>query len=188
MANMTEGNMLIPRARDFSFKAHAGLITVTVSGITRPHIMHIQEVADLVWASNGTDEEIAAAWLHDVVEDTKTTMEDIRKNFGDDVAKIVDGLTDSKEITGLPVAERKQRQAERVKAEGRPVQRVKIADQTSNVRSLALDPTSTMTTDEIRNYIEGAKKIADACRGVSPLLDRLFEETYLSARERFFDQ
>jgi len=179
-------HMLIPLARDFALKAHAGLITKTAGGLERPQLMHIQEVADLVFASGGTNEEIAAAWLHDTVEDTKTTIKDIENRFGPEIAALVDGLTDKEEITDLPIAERKQRQADRIKGENEHVRRVKIADQTSNVRSLALDPTISMNAEQIKEYIEGAKKIADGCRGISSLLDRLFEEAYAQAKETRF--
>ncbi len=176
---------IIPFARDFTFEAHDGRTSTTVNGFKRPQVVHLQEVADLVWASGGTDEEIAAAWLHDTVEDTKITVEDIKNNFGDDVATMVEGLTDLEEITGLPVAERKQKQAERIQNESVSVRRIKIADQISNVRMLAIDATVRMTVAECKDYIEGARKIVDECRGISPLLEKLFDEAYGMGKEKF---
>jgi (p)ppGpp synthase/HD superfamily hydrolase len=176
---------IISRAQEFARNAHEPLFAITVAGVKRPQIVHIQEVADLVWASGGSDEEITAAWLHDSVEDTQVILKDIEINFGEDVAKIVHGLTDLDEFTSLPLPERKRKQAERVRNEIKSVRRVKIADQTSNVRFLAIDPTSNMTFEECGQYIQGAKLIADECKGISSLLDNLFDEAYQKASTRF---
>lgn len=182
---MKDKKMLIPLARDFALRAHEKLITTTVGGLRRPNILHLQEVANLVWASGGTDEEIAAAWLHDAVEDTTATLAIVRRKFGNRVAHIVDGLTDPKGLNKFPLPERKRRQAIRLKSEGASVRRIKIADQTSNIRSLGLDPTDAMTPVECRDYIEGAKLLARACRGVSPLLDKMFAVAYKKGMARY---
>ena len=59
-----------------------------------PYIVHPTRVADIVAKFGGTEQQVAAAYLHDVVEDTGVTMQDIRDMFGLDIALIVDGLTD----------------------------------------------------------------------------------------------
>ena len=178
-------NMLIPLARDFALRAHKEFVITTVGGLKRPQILHLQEVADLVWASGGSPEEIAAAWLHDVIEDTSATLDEIEGRFGETVAEIVDGLTDPECWKVLPLSERKPKQTERLRHENVSVRRVKIADQTSNIRSLSLDPTTAMTALECMAYVEGAKLLADACKGISPLLDALFFETYHAAAKRY---
>ena len=58
------------------------------------YIVHPQRVAAIVEKHGGTDEMIAAAWLHDTVEDTDVTLELITKTFGYEIASIVEGLTD----------------------------------------------------------------------------------------------
>lgn len=172
-------------ARRFAREAHKEIIINTVSGDVRPHAEHLQEVADLVWASGGSEIEIAAAWLHDSVEDTSTTLEDIEKHFGKEVVEIVHGLTDGKELEGLSNAERKPKQAERVKNENESVRRIKIADQISNTRFVTTDPKPHWGFDSNKNYVIGAKLIADACAGVSPLLDEMFDKEYKKAVEFF---
>jgi (p)ppGpp synthase/HD superfamily hydrolase len=178
-------SLLIPRARDFALKAHDGLVTKTYGGFTHPKILHIEEVAVLTWASGGTDEEVAAAWLHDTIEDTETTQADIVEHFGKEVAALVDGLTDPLDFKELPVRIRKTKQAERIKPMSASVKRVKIADQTSNIHALAVDPTLSMTPDELKGYLEGARKIVEACRGASPFLEKLFDESCLEAEKQF---
>jgi (p)ppGpp synthase/HD superfamily hydrolase len=155
------------------------------SGDTRSQATHLQEVADLVWASGGTDEEVAAAWLHDSVEDTALTLEEIKLHCGEAVAELVHGLTDEEGMAAMPLFERKQKQVERVKMKSDSVRKIKIADQTSNVRAVALDRPLEITPEECAVYIEGAKNIAEVCRGVSPTLDNLFASAYALAAARY---
>lgn len=180
-----ENRKIIIDARRFAREAHKEIIITTVSGDVRCQIEHLQEVADLVWASGGSDIEIAAAWLHDSVEDTSVTLKDIEEQFGKEVAEIVHGLTDSKELKGLSNAERKPKQAERVKNESSSVKRIKIADQTSNIRFFTTDPKPKWTFEEKRDYVIGAKMIADECKGVSTILDELFESEYKKSADFF---
>jgi (p)ppGpp synthase/HD superfamily hydrolase len=181
-------NTITSRAQEFARIAHEGQIETTVTGVVRPKIVHIQEVADLVWASGGTDEEITAAWLHDSVEDTDVTIDKIRESFGSEVAEIVHGLTDLDDYKDLPIAERKPKQAERIRTENVHIRRIKMADQTSNVRFLAVDPTDSMTFEECGQYIKGAKMITDECRNISPLLDNLFDQAYETASLRYLSK
>jgi len=138
-----------------------------------------------VWASGGTDDEIIAAWLHDSVEDTGVTLDEIEKNFGKEVRQIVAGLTDPPSFKVMPLQERKPKQAERLRSESKSVHRIKIADQTSNVKHLATDPINNMTPLECYHYIRGAKLLADECRGVSPMLDELFDRMYQKGIGRY---
>ncbi len=180
-----ENKKLTTFAQDYARKAHVHISKTTVSGINIPQIVHIQEVADLVWASGGTDDEIVAAWLHDIVEDTDITLQDIEEVFGKDIAEIVEGLTDPLDFKGLPIEERKQKQVERLLNKSNSVKRIKMADQTSNVKYLAVDPSVSWAEDRALGYIEGAKKIINACSGVSELLDSLFEDVYRKAIKRY---
>lgn len=174
---------LVPLANQYARKAHDGIGFVTACGYDRPQLEHLQEVADLVWASGGSEIEIAAAWLHDSVEDTDVSLEDLTKEFGSEVAALVDELTDPDEIKHLPTAERKQKQADRIAHESLSARRVKLADQTSNVRCVTMDPKATWTLEGRRNYALGAKKIADQCRGISSVLDEAFDREYERAQQ-----
>ena len=72
-------------------------------------------------------------------------------------------------------------QAERIKDKSREVKHVKIGDQAANVYAIAFRPPIGWSTSERLDYVEGAKLIADECRGVSDFLDQKFEETYKAA-------
>ncbi len=142
-------------------------------------INHIEEVAKLVEKSGGNQNEVAAAWLHDIVEDTVTTIEEIEELFGHDITQLVDGLTDPPEFSSLPLDIRKHQQAQRLLSKSKEVRRVKLCDQISNVRSVINDPPLDWDNKKCLAYIEGAKKITDVCYGISDYLDALFKEAYL---------
>lgn len=178
---MTPASPLVPRANQYARKAHEGMGFITACGYDRPQIEHLQEVADMVWASGGSESEIAAAWLHDSVEDTSVTLEDIKSEFGEEVAELVHELTDPEEIRHLSTAERKKKQAERIATESESARRIKLADQTSNVRCVTVDPKATWTMEGRRNYALGAKQIADQCKGISSVLDEVFDREYVRA-------
>lgn len=143
-----------------------------------PVTAHFEEVAALMALAGASDSERAAGRLHDVVEDTSVTLAEIRERFGPEVAAIVDGMTDPPEFAGMPLLERKTLQAERIRAKPDAVKRGKIADQTSNLRSLAIDPPTGWTAQKCRDYAEGARRIVSACRGASPVLEALFDEAH----------
>ena len=172
---------IIEKAKEFALRAHEGHGRNDKDG--NPYIIHPEEVAELVEESGGTPQEVAAAWLHDTVEDTATTLEDIEREFGREVASIVEGLTDLPQFEDLTLSERKEKQAARVRGESASVKRIKLADQSSNIRTVGDGKFLTMTRERGLQYVAGAKKIADACRGVSEHLDRVFDERYRAAME-----
>ena len=84
---------LVEQARVFATAAHAA-VGQTRKYTFEPYIVHPAEVASIVTQAGGTAEMIAAAWLHDTVEDTEVTIEVIRDEFGAEVAELVGWLTD----------------------------------------------------------------------------------------------
>ncbi|MFA6571521.1 MAG: HD domain-containing protein [Bacteroidota bacterium] len=170
---------LIKKAEEFATKAHEG--QTEKDALKTPYIFHPKKVAELVTLSGGSFQEISSAWLHDVVEDTPITIEIIEKEFGSEIARIVKGLTDLPSFSELPVAERKQKQADHISMENDSVRRVKLADQISAIN---LDGHNTLLDKDHRiAYLEGAKKIAEKCKDISPMLDNLFTEMYISTMD-----
>src|SRR3989344_951600 len=80
---------LVARAYDFAERAHKG--QKRASG--EPYFSHVLAAAENVAAWNLDEESVAAALLHDTVEDTPVTLEALKKEFGEEVAKLVDGTT-----------------------------------------------------------------------------------------------
>ena len=172
---------LVNKAKEFATKAHTGHFRINPE--QTPYTDHLEEVALLVEMSGGDHFEIAAAWLHDVVEDTPATMEDVQREFGEEVAEMVYGLTDLPEFLELSLTERKHKQAERVKTESNGVKRVKIADQASNVKFIGRGDLTKFIPSDYLDYLEGARKIAEACAGISEHLDKTFEAYYRMSKK-----
>ena len=86
-------NDLVDRARLFATSAHKR-IGHQRKYSNQPYQVHLQAVAKLVASVSDDPEMIAAAWLHDTVEDTPATLDDISGNFGEAVAELVENLTD----------------------------------------------------------------------------------------------
>ena len=172
------GKELIEKAKAFAEKVHAG--QTRKNKAKTPAITHMAEVAALVAVAGGSPEEIAAAWLHDTVEDSKPniTIQQIKAEFGEEIANIVDGLTDLPEFKRIPLLRRKMLQAWRVQSEDCSVQLVKIADQISNVRSIVHDPPVKWNREKCIAYAAGAMLIVHQCARASTPLYFKFQDVY----------
>ncbi|MCR5151965.1 MAG: RelA/SpoT family protein [Prevotella sp.] len=131
---------IITKAFNFARQAHKGVRRL--SG--EPYIMHPIAVAQIVCEELGLGStSISAALLHDVVEDTDYTVDDIKNIFGEKIAQIVDGLT---KISGAVFGEQASAQAENIKkllitmSEDIRVVLIKICDRLHNMRTLASQP------------------------------------------------
>lgn len=103
-----------------------------------PYWLHLAEVAGLVAAIPGaTPEMIAAAWLHDVLEDTDATFDELLTLFGTEVARLVWGLTDVSRPEDGNRAHRKRLDREHVASGCAAIQSIKLADTVSNNASIA---------------------------------------------------
>jgi len=163
---------LIEKAKRFAKEAHKNHTEKDL--LKTPYYFHLQRVARLVQLSGGSDDEIASAWLHDTVEDTNTTIEDIEKEFGNNIANIVNGLTDLPQWDNLTAEDKKIARAERISKESDSIKHVKLADQISGGE---LDAKNTLMSKEDRiKRFNGVKKVANVCKGVSKHLDNLFIE------------
>lgn len=126
---------IVERARIFATAAHSAVAQLR-KYTHEPYIVHPAEVAGIVASVPHTDEMLAAAWLHDTVEDTGVTNEIIRAEFGDKVAELVGWLTD---VSRPEQGNRAVRKAiDRAHSASAPAeaQTVKLADLISNTRSI----------------------------------------------------
>jgi guanosine-3',5'-bis(diphosphate) 3'-pyrophosphohydrolase len=166
---------IIEKARVFATEAHKN--HTESDKYKTPYIFHLQRVSALVALSGGSEDEIASAWLHDTIEDTDTTLENIEREFGANIAGIVNGLTDLPEWDSLSVMDKKVAQAERISKESESVRRVKLADQISGGELDARN--ELIPIEKRREKLKGVKKVAEACSGVSKELDNLFNAVYM---------
>jgi len=127
---------LTNRAEIFARAAHSAVRqTRKFSGGKVPYIVHPMRVADLVSEGRGTVEMQAAAWLHDVVEDTGVTLTVITAEFGNTVARYVDYMTERKEYFDTKEA-RKLATVEKMKNAPVEVKIIKTCDIIANAEDL----------------------------------------------------
>jgi guanosine-3',5'-bis(diphosphate) 3'-pyrophosphohydrolase len=138
--------MLIERAKVFALHQHRHLFRPNKA--QEPISVHLAEVADLVTQAGGCDAMIAAAWLHDVVEDTHATIEDIQSLFGEKICLFVNDLTDPVGFSSMPLQQRKQSQLERLYLKSNEIKIIKLADQISNIKSVLSDPPCDWTVEK----------------------------------------
>lgn len=142
-----------------------------------PYINHPIALAGVLFQEAGVHDPtvLAAAILHDTVEDTETTVGELRREFGDQVTGIVEEVTDDKR---LPKAERKRLQIEHAPGVSFGAQQVKLADKICNLRDLAQSPPASWTLERKREYFEWAKAVIDGVRGKHPRLEAIFDLAY----------
>lgn len=125
----------IIKAEMFATAAHAA-VRQKRKYTGEDYIVHPREVAMLVEKAGGSPEMIQAAWLHDVVEDTGIGIEIIQAVFGENVAMMVDGMTDKSKPEDGPRAIRKMIDRARLASQPPEVQTIKLADLCSNTKSI----------------------------------------------------
>lgn len=130
-----EPTKLIANARAFAEAKHAGHMR-KFNGSA--YFTHLERVAAMVAAVGGSDEMVAAAYLHDTVEDTATTPEEIRAAFGERVAELVAFLTKVPLEAGNR-AKRKELDRARLGAAPAAVHTIKLADLTDNAAGMATE-------------------------------------------------
>jgi (p)ppGpp synthase/HD superfamily hydrolase len=120
---------LVQKAKEFATCAHEGQVRKYTGA---PYIVHPVEVMEIVKTVKHDDTMLAAALLHDVVEDTKYTLDDIRAEFGEDVASLVEYLTDVSKLEDGNRETRKAKDREHSAGASASAQTVKLADLISN--------------------------------------------------------
>ena len=159
---------LINKAKMLAGKAHEGQMR-KYSGM--PYIVHPIEVATIVQSVDHTDEMIAAALLHDVVEDTEYTVADISKEVSPKVAELVKGLTDVSKPEDGNRKTRKAMDKDHLAKQSAEVQTIKLADVISNSQDIkANDPSFAKV------YIEEMKALLE-------VLDKGDKTLYAKAKE-----
>jgi hypothetical protein len=136
IGRFTERRELIDRARAFAMEAH-DRIDHRRKYTNEPYWVHLEAVASTVSEVTRDAQVLAAAWLHDVVEDTPVTSEEIRERFGERVATLVDELTDCS-VPGDGNRAQRQTIDRAHSATGSPdAKTIKLADVMDNVSSIA---------------------------------------------------
>jgi len=172
----------ITRAADYAARQH--IAQKRKGDRAEPYINHLTEVAVLLAeATGGKDPElIMGGLLHDTLEDTESTYEDLAQRFGPDVAALVAEVTDDK---SLSQRERKRVQIEHAPGLSRRAKLLKIADKTSNLRGLVSSPPSGWSQERLRDYVDWAEQVVRSCRGLNGPLEAEYDKAYQAAKRHF---
>jgi guanosine-3',5'-bis(diphosphate) 3'-pyrophosphohydrolase len=145
-----------------------------------PYINHLITVLEILWLVGQVRDEttLIASVLHDSIEDTNTTADEIREQFGDLVAKMVLEVTDDK---SLPKAERKQLQIEHAPHISDGAKLIKLADKISNVQDMYYKPPSGWPLSRRREYVDWSVDVVAGVRGINAAMEAQFDEAVQKA-------
>ena len=175
------GNDLVLLARAADYAARQHVAQRRKGDKAEPYVNHLIEVATLLAETTGGEDVVLlmGGLLHDTLEDTDATYEDLVERFGPEVAALVAEVTDDK---SLPKEERKRLQVETTARKSRRAKLLKIADKTSNLRSLVHSPPAGWTDERLRDYVVWAADVVRSCRGLNAKLEAQFDAAYDTAR------
>lgn len=175
---MEEPSALILRATQFAALKHRD--QRRKDHAASPYIIHPVTVAhELTLAGVIDPEVIAAALLHDTLEDTETTPAELLTAFGERVCKMVQELTDDKE---LPKAERKRLQVEHAPGLSPGAALVKVCDKIANVTDVTHSPPPDWSTERRMQYLDWAASVVSGCAVDNDRLKQRFADTLAKGR------
>ena len=176
MKNKPEKNLAL-LLKALSFAAHKHRKQRRKDAEASPYINHPIALARALTGEGGVRDVqvLCAALLHDTIEDTETTREELDAAFGARVASIVAEVTDNKR---LPKVERKRLQIVHAAHITREAKLVKLADKVCNLRDVADSPPVSWPMRRRRVYFDWAKRVVDRLRGVNRKLEAAFDAAY----------
>jgi GTP diphosphokinase / guanosine-3',5'-bis(diphosphate) 3'-diphosphatase len=163
--------------RAVEFAAHKHRMQRRKDSDASPYINHPIALMHVLCIDGGITEPLilAAAALHDTIEDTGTTEKELRTMFGDEIASLVLEMTDDK---SLSKAARKHLQIAHAQHMSREAALVKLADKICNLRDVAAKPPTEWSVERRMEYFEWAKAVVDGLPQVSAELLGLFNAAY----------
>ena len=182
---MTSDVLTFARALDFAANRH---VTQKRKGEAQePYINHLADVTRLLAEATGGEDItlVLGGLLHDTIEDTDTSHDELVIEFGRDVANLVAEVSDDKLLDS---AERKRLQIEKAPTKSERAKMLKIADKTSNLHSINESPPLDWSLRRQSDYFEWAKAVVDGCRGVNDYLEKEFDRAYERGTVIFSDR
>jgi GTP diphosphokinase / guanosine-3',5'-bis(diphosphate) 3'-diphosphatase len=146
-----------------------------------PYINHPIAVTEILWRVGGVRDmtTLVASLLHDTIEDTETSQDELRQKFGEGVLNLVMELTDDK---SLPKAERKQQQIVNAPHKSQQARQIKLADKISNVHDITHFPPSDWPHQRKLDYLDWSEKVIDGLRGHNPALEEYYDRVLAEGR------
>lgn len=172
---------ILLRAASFAAAKHTG--QTRKGSDAQPYINHPIEVANILANTGGVADAavLAAAMLHDTVEDTDVTAEELAELFGETVSGYVLEVTDDK---SLSKAERKRLQVEHAPHLSHGAKLIKLADKISNIVDVTNNPPEGWDLCRRREYVEWGENVVAGLRGAHPAMEALFSDVVVAARKK----
>jgi (p)ppGpp synthase/HD superfamily hydrolase len=167
-------NPIVELTRAYHFAARKHVDQRRKGAAAEPYMNHLTEVAELVaQATNGDLDVVIASILHDTVEDTDTSIAELCAAFGPRIADLTAEVTDDK---SMPKQTRKDLQVEHAAHASWGAQIIKLADKTSNLRSLLASPPPDWSQARRDEYVVWARRVVAGCRDANAWLAGQFDE------------
>ncbi len=141
-----------------------------------PYINHPIQVAEILWRIGQIDDMVMliAALLHDTLEDTETTAAELEAQFGRDITRVVEEVSDAPHLSS---AERKRLQVEHAPHISRAAQQVKLADKICNIYDISHQaPPRGWSLERKQAYLDWSQQVVDGLRGCNPKLEAYYDE------------
>ncbi len=150
-----------------------------------PYINHPIKVAHILIEKGGVNDIsiLVAAILHDTIEDTATSQQEIEEIFGVEVLSIVMEVTDDKLLSK---EERKRMQIVKAASKSDKAKMLKIADKICNISDMVLSPPN-WPIERKQEYVAWAKAVVEPMRGVNPALEAHFDECVVFCEKHFVE-
>lgn len=147
-----------------------------------PYINHPIALANVLVDEGDVHDPVVlcAAILHDTIEDTETTAEELEREFGAHITSVVLEVTDDK---NLEYKERKQQQVDHAPHLTQQAKLVKLADKICNVRDILGHPPSSWSLQRKQNYFDWSANVVAGLRGANPRLEVAFDALYARRAE-----
>jgi GTP diphosphokinase / guanosine-3',5'-bis(diphosphate) 3'-diphosphatase len=165
----------------FATRKHQGQVRKDLR--QSPYVTHPVSVARIIWQIADVEETntLLAAVLHDTIEDTDTTADEVRELFGDEVLSIILEVTDNK---GLAKLERKRMQIVHAPDLSQPAKIIKLADKLINCQDILHHPPLDWSLERRQNYIQWAADVIARIRGTNAALELAFDMMLTEAEEK----
>ena len=147
-----------------------------------PYINHPIEVASVLANVGGVGDltTLVAAILHDTIEDTDTSPEDLEARFGKETRLLVQEMSDDKTLDKM---ERKRLQVEHAPALSEKAKLIKLADKICNIRDVTHRPPASWPIERRQEYLDWTERVVAGCRGSQAALEAYYDLVLREGRE-----
>ena len=177
---MDESTGLLLKALRFASQKHSDQRRKNAKA--SPYINHPIQVAQILWDVADVRDAalLIAAILHDTIEDTDTTPDDIKREFGEEILALVLEVTDDK---NLPGHIRKQLQVEHAPHKSERAKLLKLADKISNVGDISNWPPKDWSVERRQEYLLWTERVVAGLRGVNEKLERQYDDVLAQGKK-----